>query len=255
MERKKVNNAFYDELKEGWHRAHDHPIALLRAENRARIPWIQHHIPTKSAVLDIGCGGGFLTNALAQAGHAVSGVDLSKESLRIAAQSDTTGSVRYSCADAYALPFEERSFDIVCAMDLLEHVEAPEKVISEAARVLRSGGRFFFHTFNRNWVSYLIALKGVEWFMPNVPKNMHLYRNFIRPCELERMLSVHGLEVEKIRGLNPVCDVAFFKTLLTRRISEHFRFKLGRSLLCGYMGFATLHSISCPTAPDAERPA
>lgn len=239
MEREKVNNAFYDELKEGWNHAYDHPIALLRAENRARIPWIRSHLPDKAAVLDIGCGGGFLTNALAQSGHRVSGVDLSQESLRVAAKNDATGSVSYQVADAYALPFEDQSFDVVCALDLLEHVDLPEKVIQEASRVLRPGGRFFFHTFNRNWVSYLFALKGVEWFMPNVPKNMHLYRCFIKPAELERMLFAHGLKIERMQGLNPVWDSAFWKTLFTRRISADFRFKLGRSLVCGYMGFAS----------------
>lgn len=240
LEREKVNNAFYDELKEGWHYADDHPIALLRAENRARIPWIQTHIPASSSVLDIGCGGGFLANALAQSGHTVSGIDLSEESLHIASASDATCSVCYSRADAYALPFKENCFDICCAMDLLEHVDYPEKVICEAARVLKPGGCFFFHTFNRNWISYLVALKGVEWFMPNVPKNMHLYRNFIRPSELESMLSANGLKVEQMHGLNPVCDAAFWKTLFTRRISGRFRFKLSRSLRCGYLGFATL---------------
>lgn len=238
MEREKVNNAFYDDLKEGWHHAQNHPIALLRAENRARIPWIRSQIPKPVDVLDIGCGGGFLTNALAKVGHTVSGIDLSTESLRIAAETDLTKSVRYSHADAYALPFEDKIFDVVCAMDLLEHVDTPGKVIQEASRVLRPGGQFFFHTFNRNWVSYLVALKGVEWFVPNVPKNMHLYRCFIRPGELKDMLHQNGLKVAQMHGLNPVCNGAFLRAMFTRRISEDFRFKLSRSLKCGYLGYA-----------------
>ncbi len=203
---------------------------------------MQSQIPKQSTILDIGCGGGFLTNALAEAGHTVSGIDLSIESLRIAAETDATGTVNYSKADAYDLCFEKQSFDVVCAMDLLEHVGKPEKVIQEAARVLRPGGQFFFHTFNRNWFSYLFALKGVEWFCPNVPKNMHLYRYFIRPSELSAMLHKNGFRVDKMHGLSPVCNGAFWKMLLTRRISQKFRFKLSRSLSCGYLGFA--HSIA-----------
>ncbi|HSX26160.1 MAG TPA: bifunctional 2-polyprenyl-6-hydroxyphenol methylase/3-demethylubiquinol 3-O-methyltransferase UbiG, partial [Chlamydiales bacterium] len=158
-----INNDFYEDLEEHWYTAFDHPVALLRAENAIRIPWIReeisHHLPSK--VLDIGCGAGLLTNALAAAGHHVAGIDLSSTSLQIAKKYDKTHQVNYQIANAYSLPFPDNHFDTVCAMDVLEHVEDPGLLIAEASRVLKPNGLFFFHTFNRNPLSYLFIIKGV----------------------------------------------------------------------------------------------
>ncbi len=196
-----INNAYYDDLDEKWNSASDHPIALLRAENHLRNPWIADVIhkknPGPSKVLDIGCGAGFLTNALARKGHFVSGIDLSVQSLAIAKKGDSTESVEYKCASAYKLPFDDMSFDAVCAMDLLEHVENPTLVIEEASRVLKKNGLFFFHTFNRNLLSYLIVIKGLDWCFSNAPKNIHVYPLFIKPEEMRDICSQKGLTVTR----------------------------------------------------------
>jgi 2-polyprenyl-6-hydroxyphenyl methylase/3-demethylubiquinone-9 3-methyltransferase len=243
MEREVVNNAFYDDLGKQWYEAYNHPIALLRAENKARAPWVikkiaEHFSQNRCSLLDIGCGGGFLSNTLAQHGHQVTGIDISEESLHIAREMDSTRTVNYCKADGYKLPFSSEQFEIVCAMDLLEHVEEPTRVIAEASRVLKPGGIFFFHTFNRNWFSWLIALKGVEWFVPNTPENMHLYRLFIKPREMTHYLKQNNLKVSEILGLMPAMDKGFFQLILQRRISTHFSFKIISSLKCGYMGHA-----------------
>ena len=99
---KTINNAFYEALGDKWLTASDHPIALLRAENRLRNPWIASKLPSSSKVLDMGCGAGFLTHELASAGHAVTGVDLSEESLNIARKRDKEGI--YLRADVTAIP-------------------------------------------------------------------------------------------------------------------------------------------------------
>ena len=147
----RVNNAFYDELGDEWNHRCDHPIALLRAENRVRNPWILQEIGARigaqAHVLDIGCGAGLLTNELAAHGHKATGVDLSEPSLEVARRSDKTKSVQYLNANGYALPCADKTFDAVAAMDVLEHVEKPEQLIKEASRVLKPGGLFFFHTF------------------------------------------------------------------------------------------------------------
>jgi 2-polyprenyl-6-hydroxyphenyl methylase/3-demethylubiquinone-9 3-methyltransferase len=178
-----VNNDVYRSLGERWYEADDDPIALLRALSRLHVPWIAEHLDRAfgrpSRVLDVGCGAGIGANALALRGHDVCGVDLAGPALEVAARHDTTGRVRWIEADARALPFADDAFDAVTAMDFLEHVDAPERVVAECARVLAPGGLFFFHTFDRNLLSWLVVIKGVEWFVRNVPRDMHVLRCFI----------------------------------------------------------------------------
>jgi 2-polyprenyl-6-hydroxyphenyl methylase/3-demethylubiquinone-9 3-methyltransferase len=242
--RERVNNEVYHRLGARWYEADDDPIALLRAESRLRNPWVAGTIRARCGegrrrVLDVGCGGGFLSNALAEAGHDVDGIDLAAESLEVARAHDRTRSVRYATGDAYALPFPDGAFDAACAMDFLEHVEEPGRVIAEAARVLRPGGLFFFHTFSRSFVSWLIVIKGVEWFVRNVPENLHVLRLFITPGELRAHCAAAGLEVEDVRGVRPVIlSRAFWRMLATGRVGPDFRFTFARSPAIGYSGFA-----------------
>jgi 2-polyprenyl-6-hydroxyphenyl methylase/3-demethylubiquinone-9 3-methyltransferase len=244
MEKKSaINNAFYEELKQKWDEADDHPIALLRAENGLRNPWIEQILREKfkgrpCSVLDVGCGAGFLTHFLARHGHTVYGIDLSQQSLNIAKAKDRAGS--YTCASAYELPFPDKQFDAVCAMDLLEHVEEPAQVVKEACRVLKTGGLFFFHTFNRNAISYFFVIKGVEWCFSNAPENMHLYSLFLKPKQLQQMCQNHSLRVETILGVCPkICTPSFWKMVLLQKVDAKFRFRFTRSLLTGYSGYAT----------------
>lgn len=216
----------------------DHPIALLRAENRLRNPWITSLLPSSTKILDMGCGAGFLTQDMARLGHEVVGLDLSEESLQIAEKLDETGRVSYIQADAAAVPFPDASFDIVCAMDLLEHVENPKAIIQEAARLLKPGGLFFFHTFNRTVLSWLVVIKGVEWCVKNTPSHMHVLRLFIKPEELQKMCEDVGLQVQKMRGLNvKFASKAFWQMVFTRKVPEDLEFVFTDSLLTGYSGF------------------
>jgi 2-polyprenyl-6-hydroxyphenyl methylase/3-demethylubiquinone-9 3-methyltransferase len=238
-----INNAFYDELCDAWYEEDAHPIALLRAENAVRNPWILQTIKEQccrdSRILDIGCGGGLLTNVLAKEGYRVSGIDLSKTSLDQARQRDATKSVEYTWGNARSLPYPDENFDVVCAMDFLEHVEEPAGIVREISRVLKPGGLFFFHTFNRNFLSYLLVIKCVEWLVPNVPRNMHVYPLFIKPDELKRMCSDCGLEVRSIQGLIPdFRRSSFWKSLLRRRVLPDFRFTFTKGLKVGYLGYA-----------------
>jgi 2-polyprenyl-6-hydroxyphenyl methylase / 3-demethylubiquinone-9 3-methyltransferase len=238
---KRVNNNFYEELEEKWYSDWSHPIALLRKENETRNPWILETVekilgPGKK-ILDIGCGGGFLTNALAQVGHDAVGVDLSNNSLKIAQAKDATKKAVYIQADALHLPFPEKSFDVVCAMDLLEHVEQPAEVIREASRVLKKGGLFFFHTFNRNPLSWLFVIKGVEWWMPNTPRHLHVYRLFIKPQELVDWCLQGQIQIKEIQGLTPKFSLLFWKSFIKRAVDEKISFRFSRSLKMGYVGF------------------
>ena len=236
-----VNNRIYDELGCRWYDADDDPVALLRSENRARFAWIHERIASTSAVLkvlDVGCGAGFFTNPTAKAGFDVTGVDLSEMSLDVAKSHDQTKKVRYVLGDATRLDFADNSFDVVCALDMLEHVEFPEKVVAEISRVLRPGGQFFFYTFNRNIFSYLVIIKGVEWFVRNVPKDLHIYRLFIKPIELDIMMRSSGLQPVEWSGLRPKIGKNLLRLIFTGIVPKDFEFLTTQSLALGYLGFA-----------------
>jgi 2-polyprenyl-6-hydroxyphenyl methylase / 3-demethylubiquinone-9 3-methyltransferase len=238
-----VNNAIYETYGNKWYTADDDPIALLRAESRAKLPWVLEQVQRywkkeEVTLLDVGCGGGFLSNALALQGLQVSGVDLSEESLKVAQAHDETGLVKYFTADAYQLPFSDACFDVVTAMDFLEHVDRPQEVIKECARVLKPGGLFIFHTFNRNWLAWLIIIKFVEWFVKNTPKDMHILRLFIRPSELSQYCQEVGLKVQEMTGLRPVLRSITLKSLFSGIVPKKMKFTLTSSTLLSYMGAA-----------------
>jgi 2-polyprenyl-6-hydroxyphenyl methylase/3-demethylubiquinone-9 3-methyltransferase len=244
-----VNNEIYEAYGEKWYTADDDPIALLRAESKAKLPWVLKEIQnldsnSRQEILDVGCGGGFLSNALAEKGFLVTGIDLSEESLKVAKAHDKTGSINYVPADAYHLPFPDQTFDVVTAMDFLEHVERPEDVVKECARVLRPGGIFIYHTFNRNWLSWLIIIKLVEWLVKNTPKDMHLLRLFIKPKELENFCKMAGLTVHSVTGLRPVISSLTLKSLFTGIVPKTMRFTTTSSLLLSYMGCARKNNLT-----------
>jgi 2-polyprenyl-6-hydroxyphenyl methylase/3-demethylubiquinone-9 3-methyltransferase len=237
-----VNNSIYSELGARWYDAKDDPVALLRAESKLRNPWVAREIETRlgahASVLDVGCGGGFLSNALAARGHRVVGIDESAHALAIAAAHDSSRSVTYKAADALALPFDDAAFDVVCAMDFLEHVEDPKRAVAEASRVLAPGGLYFFHTFNRNFLSWLVVIKGVEWFVKNTPRNMHVLPLFLKPHEVASMCNAQGLDVIEMRGVRPKIGKSFWSMLSTGAVDDRFEFIFTTSLLLGFSGLA-----------------
>jgi 2-polyprenyl-6-hydroxyphenyl methylase / 3-demethylubiquinone-9 3-methyltransferase len=239
-----INNHIYDQYGERWYTARNDPVALLRAEARARNPWIisetNKHFPgTNIRILDVGCGAGFLANDLARCGNDVTGLDSSEPTLEVARRHDTTGTVKYLCGDAHRLEFGKGVFDVVCAMDFLEHVEDPQRILLEIARVLKTGGLFFFHTFTRNILSWLIVIKGVEWFIRNTPQNMHCLRYFIKPRELKRMCRESGLEITLCWGLAPkIFHAAFWKSLATGTVDDRFAFAFSLRITTAYIGIA-----------------
>ncbi len=233
-----INNAIYETLGERWYEAWDDPVALLRAESRVKHPWILKRIERNAEVLDVGCGAGFLANEFAGEGFAVTGVDLSPESLKVAKTYDKTKSVKYLEADALHLPFPDQSFDVVTCMDFLEHVENPENYIREISRVLRPGGLFFFHTFNRNPLSWLLIIKSVEWLVKNTPKHMHVIHLFIKPSELSKFCSQAGMKTIEMTGIRPVFGSIPLKSVFSGVVPRSFKFQLTRSLLLSYMGYA-----------------
>lgn len=237
--RPEIDNRVYDGLGERWYGADDDPVALLRAESRLRTAWILGAVRTPSRILDVACGAGFLANPLAAAGHRVTGIDLSHESLEVARRHDASGSVAYLPMDARNLAFPDGHFDVVCMMDFLEHLAEREEVIREAARVLRPGGLFFFHTFNRTPLGGLVAIAGVRMFVKNTPARMHVYHLFLKPSELREICLRHGLSIRDLRGVRPrVLSRAFLRLLVTGRVGDGFQFVFTPRLGMGYCGRA-----------------
>ncbi len=244
LNKEKVNNDIYETYGDRWYEADDDPVALLRAESKTKTPWILQKINqyglsnSETKILDVGCGAGFLSNALAKENLNVTGVDLSPESLKVAMKYDVTKTVKYQTADAYHLPFADHSFDVLTAMDFLEHVEEPKVVIKEFSRVLKPGGLFIFHTFNRNLLAYLIIIKMVEWVVKNTPKNMHVLHLFITPKELKDYCLAASLHTEDMIGIKPVFSSIPMSSLFSGIVPKTLKFKLTKSLLLSYMGIA-----------------
>lgn len=236
-----INNEFYKELGEKWHTSEGDAVALLRLENQTKAPWVMDVLkrlhPAGARVLDAGCGGGFLTLELAKAGWQCTGLDVSESVMAPAQARDIEKRISWRVGSVEALPFADNSFDAVCMMDVLEHVTDPRLAVREALRVLNPGGTFIFHTFNRTWLSWLFAAKGLDWFIPDSPAHIHDWKMFIRPQELESWLNEAGWRVEEFRGIHPRVR-SVLSLLVRRKVPSDFQFKLGGGLQVGYLGYA-----------------
>lgn len=243
--KKEINNDIYDEYGEKWYEADNDPVAILRQEAILKCEYIMKVITHKYGnqklkILDLGCGGGLVSNFLSKQGHEVHGLDISQSSIEIARKYDETRKVKYICGSAYSTPYANKSFDIVLAMDMLEHVEEPETVTREASRVIKDDGLYFYHTFNKNFLSYILVIKIVDWFCPNAHENMHIYRLFIKPETLKKQCEKYKMIVNEMVGSTPCFfSWAFLKSLILQKVDKEFKFKMTSNTLVGYLGFAT----------------
>ncbi len=242
----RVNNEFYAELGDRWHTGDDHAIALLRAETRERLAYVREILRRRSVaagsrILDIGCGGGLVSNALAADGYRVKGVDAADGALAAARAHIPIGAnVVYEVADAYALPKADAAYDVVLLLDVLEHFEEPSRAVAQAAQSLRPGGLLIVHTFNRTWRSWLLAVKGVAFVVRDCPPNLHVYRLLVKPNELDEMCAAGGLKRTDATGIRPkIFAWPFWSSLLRRRVHPDFSFVRAPSLAVGYLACYT----------------
>ena len=186
------------------------PMKALHEINPLRLDYIDQRAPLKGArVLDVGCGGGLLSEGMAVRGAQVLGIDLAQASLDVAAAHarEHEVEVQYRCQSAEQLAEEQPgAFEIVTCLEMLEHVPDPGLVVSACARAVQPGGTVFFSTINRNLKSFLLAIVGAEHVLGMLPRGTHEYEKLIRPSELAAWCRDAGLQVLDLTGLhfNPV---------------------------------------------------
>ena len=183
----------------------------LHQINPLRLDWIESHVRVAGKrVLDIGCGGGILSDAMARRGADVLGIDLAGKALKVAqlhALEASTSNVEYREVSAEALAAEApQQFDVVTCMEMLEHVPDPSSIVAACSALVKPGGWVFFSTLNRNAKAFLFAIVGAEHVLKLLPKGTHEYAKFIRPSELFQWCRHSNLRPSDTRGMeyNPI---------------------------------------------------
>lgn len=174
--------------------------------NPLRLDWIDAHAGLAGKkVLDVGCGGGLLSEGMSDKGATVTGIDLSDKALGVARLHllESGRSVDYRKISAEELAAEQpASYDVVTCMEMLEHVPNPASTIAACAALVKPGGHVFFSTINRNPKAYLFAVVGAEYVLKLLPKGTHEYAKFIKPSELSRWAKSVGLEPDELIGMS-----------------------------------------------------
>ena len=186
----------------------------LHAINPLRLDWIRERVGSLAGrrILDVGCGGGILSESMARAGAEVTGIDLAEKSLKIAKLHGLESGIK---VDYRNVPVEQLateqpgSFDVVTCMEMLEHVPDPASIVRACAELAKPGGWVFFSTLNRNPKSFLFAIIGAEYLLKLLPRGTHSYASFIKPSELAAHIRQAGLATVELKGMeyNPLTQV------------------------------------------------
>jgi 2-polyprenyl-6-hydroxyphenyl methylase/3-demethylubiquinone-9 3-methyltransferase len=242
----RIDNEYYGDVGDAWWDPRG-PLRGLHEMNPARAGYVDRAIMralgeqprTQVTVLDVGCGGGILSEELAGRGYKVTGIDAAQGAIAAARRHASGGGLRidYRVGSAYELAVADASVDCVVASDVLEHLHDLPQALGEIARVLRAGGVFAFDTINRTVKSYVVMILLGERVIRLVRPGTHNWRMFIRPDELAELLASQGMTVQDTTGLvmahpPPVAAVS----LLRRGLLGGFT--TGRDLSASYLGYA-----------------
>lgn len=190
------------------------PCTPLHILNKPRVQFIKEHCElSNKTVLDIGCGGGILTESLANLKAKPTGIDASSEVIGVAQEHARISKldIEYRAITTESLLSDQSmQFDIITCMELLEHVPDPQKLIADCSQLLKPGGKLFLSTLNRTFSAYIFAIIGAEYIMKILPKQTHDYKKFITPAELENMLHQNNLKLRILQGVkyNPFTKTA-----------------------------------------------
>lgn len=174
--------------------------------NPLRLSYIQQHTHLASKkILDIGCGGGILSESMAQCGGIVTGIDMAENVLQAAKlhSQEHQLAIEYLCTTAEALAEQQPEFyDVITCMEMLEHVPDPRAIVTACAKLIKPNGAIFFSTLNRTLKAYLYAIIGAEYLLRLLPKGTHQYDKFIRPSELTRWVRDNNLQMQSLIGMS-----------------------------------------------------
>ena len=181
------------------------PQKALHALNPVRLQYVKQRVTLRDAtVLDVGCGGGLLSEALAKEGAKVTALDLAPELIKVAKlhRLESGVAVDYRLQSVEALAAEQPgSFDAITCMEMLEHVPDPSAIIAACASLLKPGGQLFLSTLNRTPAAFALAIVGAEYVARLLPKGTHQYQDFIKPAELAAWLRAADLQLQDVSGL------------------------------------------------------
>ena len=194
----------FDELAQRWWDP-DGPQKALHALNPARLGYVAGRVALRGAhVLDVGCGGGLLSEAMAKAGATVTGIDLAPNLLKVARLHGLESGVKVDYREVSVESLAEAmpaAFEAITCMEMLEHVPDPPAIIRACATLLKPGAPLFLSTLNRTPAAFALAIIGAEYVARLLPRGTHQYRDFIKPSELAAWLRDAGLELEDVSGL------------------------------------------------------
>ncbi|MSQ80998.1 MAG: bifunctional 2-polyprenyl-6-hydroxyphenol methylase/3-demethylubiquinol 3-O-methyltransferase UbiG [Candidatus Methylopumilus sp.] len=181
--------------------------------NPLRLDFIHEKVNLKNKkVLDVGCGGGILSESMASLGAKVTGIDMGDKVIRIAELHALQSklNIDYQCTSLEEVALKHESiFDVITCMEMLEHVPEPKKIVSLCAKLLKPGGTLFFSTINRNLKAYVFAVIGAEYILHLLPRGTHDYEKFIKPSELIGWCREEGLNIKTLKGMtyNPITQI------------------------------------------------
>ncbi|MDE3230704.1 MAG: bifunctional 2-polyprenyl-6-hydroxyphenol methylase/3-demethylubiquinol 3-O-methyltransferase UbiG [Chloroflexota bacterium] len=258
-----IDNTVYDRLADTWWDARGLLNLLQSAINPWRVPYFQRILaqrritPQSTRALDVGCGGGLLAEVFAALGFTVTGIDQSDASLAVARAHAALSGLRigYQRGDAAALPFADATFEVVYCCDALEHLPDWDAALGEIARVLTPGGVFLYDTINRTRFSRIVTIHLLQdWPATRFfPPNLHVWRMFITPAELQAALERHGLHPQDARGiqlsarprqllqaLRMLRAIRQYRAgaLTSGALGQRIRLQEGSFMAANYMGYA-----------------
>jgi 2-polyprenyl-6-hydroxyphenyl methylase / 3-demethylubiquinone-9 3-methyltransferase len=238
---KQTDTTLYDADEETWWGSDSVFYPLKTSINPVRTGYASKVIfdklridPREKTALEVGCGGGLLTEEIAQMGWRATGIDPSAHSLLVARRhAQISGlDIKYDQGFGESLPYASGSFDVVFCCDVLEHVQDLTKVTSEISRVLKDNGMFYYDTFNRTWISKLAAIKVCQEWKPwaILPLNFHIWDKFIKPKEMISLLLQNNMEWQEHRGIKLSVSIPRILAYLRRRARGEWTYKeLGES--------------------------